>query len=166
MHLHIRMSPRTARLVVVTVVAVHIGLVLAYSLPQAIVPDRLFFWSQRYVRPLFHQQWNLFAPDPPTCECTVQVGLPDGSWRPLVSDDDHYLVHRMARPLADHVQEQIQQGDTVIMPVLSNAMRGLVRDIGREVPGLRFRLVERCVEDPGRPMERAGRITPLHLSER
>lgn len=159
------MRPRTTHILVVAIVAGHIGLVLAYSLPRAMVPDRLFFWSQRYVRPLFHQQWNLFAPDPPACECTLQVGLPDDSWRPLVSDDDHYLVHRMARPLADHVQEQLQRGDTVIMPVLSDAMRGLVRDIGRQLPGLRFRLIERCVEDPDRPGERDERITPLHLSQ-
>lgn len=117
------------------------------------------------MRSIFHQQWNLFAPDPPTCACTLQVGLPDGSWRPLVRDDDHYLVHRMARPLADHVQEQVLHGDTIMMPVLSGAMRGLVRDIGRELPGLRFRLVERCVQDPDRPTQRVERITPLHLSE-
>ncbi len=159
------MSPRIARCIVIVTVVTHLGFVLAYSLPRAIVPERLFFWSQRYVRPLFHQQWNLFAPDPPTCECALQVGLPDGSWRPLVSPDDHYLVHRMARPLADHVQERLQHGDTVLLPVLSNAMRALVRDIGRETPALRFRLVERCVDDPDQPVERDERITPLHLYE-
>ncbi|MBL7950735.1 MAG: hypothetical protein JNM62_03345 [Flavobacteriales bacterium] len=159
------MSPRIARLITVSIVAVHIGMALCYTLPRTMVPDTWSFLSQRYMRPLFHQQWSLFAPDPPRCACVVQVGLQDGSWRPLVTDDDHYLVRRMARPLADHVQEQLERDDTVLMPVLSDAMRGLVRDIGRESPGLRFRLIERCVKDPARPFERDERITSLHLPE-
>lgn len=159
------MSSRTAGSLVILLVATHVGLALAYTLPRGMVPERAYHWSVRYMRPLFHQQWNLFAPDPPACECRVQVALRDGSWRAIVPDDRHYLVHRMARPLADHLHERIMQGDTVVLPVLSGALRGLVRDIGREVPEPRFRLVERCIL-PGHPGRRSERVHLLKLPAR
>lgn len=56
-------------------------------------------------------------------------------------------------------------GDTIVLPVLEQAMRSAARDIG-EVEGLRFRLVERCVRDPERPEQRTERITLLHFSGR
>ena len=31
-----------------------------------------------YARPLFHQQWDLFAPDVPPCGCTIEVKTEDG----------------------------------------------------------------------------------------
>lgn len=148
---------------VVLIIVAHLGLALAYTLPGQFVPERLFSWGERYMRSIFHQQWNLFAPDPPTCMCRVEVGLPDGTWRPIVPDDRPYLVHRMARPLADHVQEQVAQGDTVLLPVLAAGLRGLVRDIGRDVHTLHFRLVGRCIVDPSKPAERSERITALRL---
>lgn len=49
-------------------------LVLAfYAFPADLIPERLRFWSSTYTRPLFHQQWNLFAPDVPPCGCTIEV---------------------------------------------------------------------------------------------
>lgn len=158
------MSTRMGRLVVGLLVTAHIGFALMYTLPRAFVPDRVFYWSQHYMRPIFHQQWNLFAPDPPICACRVEVGLPNGTWRSIAVDDRHYLVRRMARPLADHVYEQVQRGDTLLIPVLSAALRGMVRDLSREVPDPRYRSVARCITDPADPWRRTEHITPLRLS--
>lgn len=155
------MSTRQQRLLVSILVTGHVLLVLAYTLPSSMVPTKAQAWGLRYTRPLFHQQWLLFAPDPPLCSCQVQVGLHNGTWRPIIADDAHYLKHRMARPLADHVQEQVLAGDTILLPVLDKALRNMVRDMGREVDGFRFRLVERCVTDPLHPELREYRVTPL-----
>ncbi len=152
------------RRLVALLVAGHTLLVLAYTLPGSMVPARIQALGLRYTRPLFHQQWLLFAPDPPLCSCQVQVGLPDGTWRPVISDDAHYLKHRMARPLADHVQEQVLAGNTVLLPILEKALRNMVRDIGQEVDGLQFRLVQHCVTDREHPELREQRVTLLRTS--
>lgn len=152
------------RRLVALLVAGHTLLVLAYTLPGSMVPARIQALGLRYTRPLFHQQWLLFAPDPPLCSCQVQLGLPDGTWRPVISDDAHYLKHRMARPLADHVQEQVLAVDTVLLPILEKALRNMVRDSGREVDGLQFRLVEHCVTDREHPELREERVTLLRTS--
>lgn len=140
-------------------------LLLAYTVPQQWVPTRLQAASRMYVRPLFHQQWLLFAPDPELCTNELQVGLPNGAWRPVFAPDAYWLKRRMARPLADHVAHRMMHGDTIVLPVLEQAMRSAVRDIGREVAGLKFRLVERCVQDPEHPEQRTERITPLRFSD-
>jgi len=150
------------RLIVVALVATHALLLLAYTLPQSWVPTRLQGVAQRYVRPLFHQQWNLFAPDPPLCACSIEVGLSDGIWQPIISPQEHYLVRRMARPLADHIHDRNQHGDTVVMPVLAQALRRLTRDL--EHPStVRFRSVSRCVVDPAHPEGRSLEIIELVL---
>ncbi|MBX2973820.1 MAG: hypothetical protein KF797_12015 [Flavobacteriales bacterium] len=159
------MSARNARVLVVLFVAAHLSLLLAYTLPRAFVPDRVFFWSQRYARPLFYQQWNLFAPDPRPCDLRVEVELPDGTWRPLTSADDNYVYRRMARPLSGLVAADVEQGDTVLMPRLSAILRSMARGTGGERAGSRFRLVQRCIADPARPLERVGTTVELHLSK-
>lgn len=157
------MSPRSARIVVTVIVAVHMGMALAYTLPEALVPERARFWSQWYMRGLFHQQWRLFAPDPPMCACRVEVAAAAGPWRPLVPIDDHYLLKRMARRVADHVHEEVAGGGGEVMPVLAQALRGLAERRAGDVREPRFRLVERCVEDPEQPGHRSERITVLRL---
>lgn len=159
------MATGKVRITVVLIVVVHVVLLLAYTLPPALVPERLQLLSMRYVRPLFHQQWTLFAPDPPTCYCSVQVAPADGRWRPLVPPDAHYLKRRMARPLADHVQERMLAGDSILMPVLAQALRNMARDIGREDGAMHFRLLERCIAHPDHPDQRTERVTPLRLPE-
>lgn len=156
------MSARLFRSIISMIVAAHLILVLAYTLPRGWVPDRLYAWGQRYTRPWFHQRWALFAPDPADCDRVLEVGFPDGTWRPLIPADRPYLVRRMARPLAQLVSDDLRAGRTVD-PVLARAMRGLVRDIGREVPDLHFRLVERCIVDPGEPAQRMTNLFILDL---
>lgn len=158
------MSPRSKHLLAFAFVTGHFVLLLAYTLPERLVPLRVRWSGTFYSRPLFHQQWMLFAPDPPLCACELQVGTSTGSWRPVMTSDGHYLKRRMARPLADHVQTQVLRGDSVLLPILEEAMRSMVRDMGREVDDLHFRLVEDCVRHPSRPDLRTERITPLRLS--
>lgn len=157
------MPLRTARILAVMLISAHLLLVLAYTLPRAWVPDRLFFMGQRHVRPLFQQQWNLFAPDPWLCERRVEVGLADGTWRPLTTAEDSYVYRRMTRPLAELVATDVQQGHAVLMPRLAAILRGAARDTGREVPDLRYRLVQRCITNPARPQERVESVIELQL---
>jgi hypothetical protein len=113
-------------------------------------------------RPLVHQGWDLFAPDPPRCSCKVQVGLQSTDWRALDASQDHYLVTRMHRNIAAYLDGQRPFGDTLyVEPLMEQAMRAMVRDIGREVPGLKFRAVQRCVTDDHRPWERTERVVPI-----
>ncbi|HPF92059.1 MAG TPA: DUF5819 family protein [Flavobacteriales bacterium] len=156
------MKPRLLRSVVVLLVATHLMLVLCYTLPREWVPDRLQAWSQHYVRPWFHQRWNLFAPDPSECDRVLEVGLPDGSWRPLIPEDRPYLLRRMSRPLAQMVSDGLRSGGPVD-PILASSLRGLARDISREVGELRFRLVARWVVDPLDPSHRSLSLIPLDL---
>ena len=158
------MSSLAKRWIVACIVAGHLVLLMAYTLPTQLVPERVRWSGTFYSRPLFHQQWMLFAPDPPLCACALQVGTASGPWRPVMTSDGHYLKRRMARPLADHVRTQVLRGDSVLLPILEEAMRSMVRDLGREVDDLQFRLVEDCVQDPRRPDLRNERITPLRLS--
>lgn len=158
------MTDRKHRVVVVSLVAVHLVLLLAYTMPRTWVPQRLQFLATRYVRPLFHQQWNLFAPDPPMCATAVEVGLPDGSWRPLVPADRGVLQQRLARRVTEWVFLEVQQGTRPLPPILSDALHGLTRAMGREGTDLRYRLVERCVVDPARPTERMERTIALQLA--
>lgn len=156
------MDRSIGRVLVIMIVAGHLTFVLAYTLPTRWVPDRLHGWSQHYVRPLFHQRWNLFAPDPAACELRLEVGLPDRTWRPLLPEDRPYLMRRMARPLAQMVSGDLRSG-RVVDPLLARSVHGLARDIGREVPDLRFRLVERCVLFPSEPARRSLNSVPLEL---
>ena len=80
----------------------------------------------------------------------------------LDAAQDHYLVTRMARNTAAYLDGARPFGDTLyVEPMLMQALHGLVRDIGREVPDLRFRAVQRCVTDDRRPLERTLRIVPV-----
>lgn len=152
---------RTRATIVVLIVAVHIALLAAYTFPQRLVPGALEALGQFYSRPLFHQQWQLFAPDPPLCSCEVQVGIGAEDWRPLCAGDAHYLTRRMARTIAWHVQAEVAAGHTTPSKELRQAIHAMVRDISREVREIEFQLVQECVVDPSRPTVRERSITPL-----
>lgn len=86
-----------ARPATVAAVAAHITLLAAYTLPQQFVPTRVRYWSQAYARVLFHQDWRLFAPDPPACGCTIEYdGSGSGTWRRLEDLRRHFIWRRMA----------------------------------------------------------------------
>lgn len=154
--------PRWARRAIAGMLAVHVALLACYTLPEPWVPAPLRALATAHARPLFHQGWTLFAPDPPRCACELQVGIGEHDWRALDAAQDHYLVTRMARNTAAYLDGARPFGDTLyVEPMLMQALHGLVRDIGREVPDLRFRAVQRCVTDDRRPLERTLRIVPV-----
>jgi len=154
---------RTRRTLVVVLVALHIALLAAYTFPQRLVPEVLRIFGQVYARPVFHQQWQLFAPDPPLCSCEVQLWLNGTDWRPLNAAGGGYLTHRTSRTIAWHVRSEVTAGLAAPSVRLQTAMRSMVRDLPREAPEPSFRLVQRCVPDPSQPAIQELRITPLEM---
>ena len=161
------MQPGPRKPLIVGILFAHFALLACYTLPRAWVPDRLYYWSITWARPLFHQGWDLFAPAPPRCSCELQVGIGESDWRALDAYGDHYLRTRMARNIAAYLGGGSPFPDTLtVPPVMEEALHGMVRDIGREVPDLRFRAVQRCVKDDHRPADRATRYVPIAFVDR
>ncbi|MCB0793262.1 MAG: hypothetical protein KDB88_00865, partial [Flavobacteriales bacterium] len=69
--LHDYIHAMVAKRIGMALACCHSLIILCYVAPEQLVPDRLRFWSQAYARPLFHQQWELFAPEPPRCWNTI-----------------------------------------------------------------------------------------------
>ncbi|MDX9750258.1 MAG: DUF5819 family protein [Flavobacteriales bacterium] len=149
-------TPPWARWAIIAGVAAHTALIAAYTLPATWVPGRARIVAEWYARPLFHQQWRLFAPDPPVCGCDLQVRA-DGAWRSMADAPGH-LRRRAITSLCRYVQGEVQAGRTPLSAPLSTALRART-----EVPVTAWRLVEGCVTDPQRPAHRDERITGLTL---
>lgn len=150
--------------IVVAIVAFHMVLLAAYTAPEDLVPPRLRFWSQAYTLTIFHQRWDLFAPDPPRCSCELQVILNPSDSRPIASSQDHFLVRRMALQLGQYVGGTRPLPDTLVVDQqMEHAIRGLVRDIGREAKDLRFQAEQTCVDDLAHPDQRSWRIVPIQF---
>mgnify|MGYP001198518330 CR=1 FL=1 len=152
------------RWVVITVVVLHTLLLLAYTLPVQFIPGMFRSLSIAYARPLFHQSWQLFAPDPPPCSCTIEVIMNENDIRPI-DQDRGYLEHRMAQTIARSIQSELAQGDSSPRPELVRAMKRMVGDIERELGVLEFQLHEECIVDPQSPTERIVRITKLKTAD-
>ena len=71
------MDHLTKRIAIGIAVA-HTLLLAAYTMPSQVVPVRMRYWSQAYARVLFHQDWRLFAPDPPACGCSIDISGESG----------------------------------------------------------------------------------------
>jgi len=145
---------------VIIVVGLHTLLLLAYTLPVQFVPGVFRSLSIAYVRPLLHQSWQLFAPDPPHCSCSIQVILNESDIRPI-DQGRGYLQHRMAQTIARSIQSELAQRDSLPRPEMVRAMKRMVGDIEREIGDLEFQLREECIDDPTIPTERTVRITKL-----
>ncbi|MBK6540731.1 MAG: hypothetical protein IPG10_05555 [Flavobacteriales bacterium] len=149
---------------VVFAVAMHIAMLAAYTAPEEWVPARVRLWSQAYVRPVFHQTWGLFAPDPPLCSCELRVLLGPSVSRPLAGSHDPFLVRRMALQMGHYLGGTRPLPDTLVVDErMEGAMRGLVRDTGGTELGLGFQAVQYCVDDVARPEHRPGRIVPIRF---
>ncbi|MEO8069321.1 MAG: hypothetical protein ABI599_16605 [Flavobacteriales bacterium] len=105
-------APRgLVRWLMAAVVAGHTLLLAAYTFPSGWVPLRLRYWSQAYARVLFHQDWRLFAPDPPECGCALQVRLaPDGPWTDLNSVRADPIWQRMCANACRYAEAGIPAG--------------------------------------------------------
>jgi len=153
--------------IVIALVALHTALLACYTFPSALVPEKLRVIGQLYARPVFHQQWRLFAPDPPLCSCHVQASWSEDRWVDVDHGPDTYLQRRTVQAIARHMQAEVQAGDTIPAEELVWAAEAMVYSgqfdpgRGRDLPELRLRLVEHCVVDPSHPQERAERITYL-----
>lgn len=162
------MAPRSGKVLVIGVVLFHSVLIAAYTFPRDLVPERLHGIGQWYARPLFHQSWKLFAPEPPLCSCALEARVAEGTWQRIDGGTENYLQRRSVQSLARYVQVEVHSSDTVPNAILLSAMHANFlqgsKDTGREAGSLRteFRLVERCIADPLRPAERGIRITQLH----
>ena len=146
---------------VLLLVVVHAALLACYTLPEGMVPERARTLATAYARGLFHQQWQLFAPDPPTCSCHLEWRTAAGEWTDPLHATGHYLQRRMLRSAAWNVQREQAGGS----PVLSRPLQQALRQLGaHHVPSAAgLRLVEHCVTDADRPAERVLQITPLPL---
>lgn len=92
----------------IAVVSGHLLLLAAYTFPAQVVPLRLRYWSQAYARVLFHQDWRLFAPDPPKCGCSVEVKVsPEGPWQRLEDVHHHFIWRRMAANLCRYAEASV-----------------------------------------------------------
>ena len=150
--------PRTARLLLVLFVGTHLLMLACYTLPDGWVPAKARAVATGYTRVLFHQQWMLFAPDPPLCSCQVQVKRDAQEWTTLGDDHGHYLQRRMARGIAWNVQRELSAGAGVLSAPVAQALRIMAGD-----DAIHYRLEERCVNDPQHPAQRSLRHTELRL---
>ena len=101
----------------------HTLLLACYTFPAQVVPTRLRYWSQAYARVLFHQDWRLFAPDPPACGCSVEVkSTPEGSWQRLEDGHHHFIWRRMSANACRYAEASMQPGDTVITAPIALAL--------------------------------------------
>ncbi len=143
------MGTRTKRVhpMVAVMVGVHIALLAAYTLPAQFVPTRVRYWSQAYSRVLFHQDWRLFAPDPPACGCSIEYRIaPEGGWSKLEDLHHHFIWRRMAANLCRFAEASpVREGIIHAPSVLSVSLGNMVP----EPSGLRTQRVHRegCTGD-------------------
>jgi hypothetical protein len=134
----------------------HTFLLAAYTFPQEWVPTRLRYWSQAYARVFFHQDWRLFAPDPPACACSLEVlPTPAGEWEELANAHSHFVWRRMAANACRFGEALVRPGDTVIdAPIaLTVSLEQMAEELPRK-DTLRVRIVRRCPDE---------RIIPVRL---
>lgn len=142
------MSGRSRNLAIAFAIA-HTLLLAAYTLPASVVPTRVRYWSQAYARTLFHQDWRLFAPDPPTCSCALEVQRePNGEWIELRSLRTHFIYRRMVANACRYAEAspRMSGGDTIRIPaVLAVSLERMARMDTDHVPSLNsMRLRRSC----------------------
>lgn len=142
--------PAFARAAVWLMLAVHVLLLLCYTFPQEWVPTRQRFWSQAYARLVFHQDWRLFAPDPPSCTCAIEVRPEaDSAWLPLSDVHDHFIWRRMAANACRFTEASFTEGDTIVRApfALTASLERMAEDLPRKGP-LLFRWRSGCLQEP------------------
>lgn len=94
----------------IAIAVAHTVLLAAYTLPQQVVPIRFRYWSQAYARVLFHQDWRLFAPDPPACGCSIMIlDEPDSVPQRLEDLHSGFIWKRMASNACRYAEASIDR---------------------------------------------------------
>ncbi len=157
---------RLPRLLLLVLLGMHLVLLAAYTGPARWVPPVLRAWSMAYVRPLFHQGWDLFAPDPPRCSCTLHAKVGDGPWRALGAEGKGPMGRRLARHLAAYLGGGAPLPDTLLIaPRWIPALRALTPGDGPAADTATYRAVQRCAEGPTGSFRVAERVVPVTLIE-
>lgn len=136
------------RWIVVGLVAVHLLMLACYTLPASWVPVRPRYWSQAYSRVLFHQDWRLFAPDPPECPCSLEMKTgPSEGWQPLSDLHAHFIWRRMASNACRYAETCIHpdRNEIILPKALATSLENMVSDLPRTGP-IHFRL-RRCDDE-------------------
>jgi hypothetical protein len=134
---------------IIGAVLLHTFALAAYTVPAAWVPQRVRYWAQAYARGLYHQDWRLFAPDPPPCTCRLQVRSGNGdAWRDMADLHPHFIWRRMVANACRYAEASPRSpdGKDVIAPVplivsLRNMASGGAADTTSEFRVLREALV-------------------------
>ena len=104
----------------------HTFLLAAYTMPEHVVPLRFRFWSQAYARVLFHQDWRLFAPDPPACGCFIAI-LDEPEADPVWLHELHggFIWERMAANACRYAESSIDEvrGQVIAGDALGTSLR-------------------------------------------
>jgi hypothetical protein len=138
--------------------ALHLLALACYTFPEHFVPAGARHLAMLYARPLFHQQWLLFAPDPPLCHREIQISADGELWHTLHREGAHYLERRMVRNIVHHVHEGLQRG---AIPVpLRETIHRACQPFG-DPETLQYRLMEWCITNAGEPLDRELRVTPF-----
>lgn len=100
----------------------HTLVLAAYTMPGALLPDRLRFWAQAYAGVLFHQDWRLFAPDPPACGCSLLVAHKGAGPEPLADAHDHFIWRRMTANACRFAEASMTNSDGPMPVVLARSL--------------------------------------------
>jgi hypothetical protein len=142
------MGDRRTRSIAIIIAAAHTMLLLAYTLPSGWVPVRLRYWSQAYSRVPFHQDWRLFAPDPPECGCSIVIqDDPDGD--PEWMNDLHhgFIWKRMSANACRYAEASLDQERKVVVvgDALGNSLLAMTgRDPRRDGSTIHLMRFCRC----------------------
>ncbi|MCW5898898.1 MAG: hypothetical protein KIT10_06475 [Flavobacteriales bacterium] len=148
------MAGRFAGIVVRVLVLSHLLLLASYTFPEHWVPEPFRVIGQWWVRPLFHQQWKLFAPDPPDCSCALEWQDGNAAWHAV--DAGHYLERRIIHNHCLWLAEGDASAERQARPALLRMVQA------EDAPETRFRIVRHCIADPTRPTVREERLIPLY----
>ncbi len=106
----------------------HVLLIASYTMPQDVVPTRVRYWSQAYARVLFHQDWRLFAPDPPACGCSIMVQDARAPEPSKLEDLHHgFIWKRMASNACRYAEAScdMEHGHVVVGEALGHSLLGM-----------------------------------------
>lgn len=94
---------------------VHFAMTLIYTVPGVPVPAKAHGLAYRYMVPMFHQGWKLFAPDVPDYQIDVlfRYRPKQAAWQDWQSIQDvhgdarmHYALAKMSGPLSTALNDE------------------------------------------------------------